>query len=288
MLRKHTCLALAVLLLLLLTGCRRQTPTPSAVEETTEQPPTVTETTPPETTLHTHQWSKWKVRKKPTAKDWGEKYRVCEGSNQEETQQIDKLGTEASGEATQEGTEASTHTHHYNKEVIAPGCEESGSTRWLCDCGDVYWTDRTEPLGHQWSQWQITLQPTQTSEGSQQRVCTRCSQQESQTIPCLEHVHNYEETGSQPATCTADGYTEYTCTSEICSHHVMRKIISATGHSWQTTGDNRYCPNCGTTEPLPTTPSIPEPTPDPKPDPTPSPSTEPTTPDTTEPQAPVS
>lgn len=62
----------------------------------------------------------------------------------------------------------------------------------------------------------------------------------------LIHVHNYKVTASKKATCEADGFKEYKCST--CGH-CYRDDIKATGHnpSPATCTEAKKCKNCGKT-----------------------------------------
>ena len=78
-------------------------------------------------------------------------------------------------------------------------------------------------------------------------VCRYCGREDPNYEP---HEHDYQQTGRLEATCTEDGYIEYTCD---CGDN-YRDTLPATGHSWgewTTTEDGkkvRYCQSCGAEE----------------------------------------
>ncbi len=57
------------------------------------------------------------------------------------------------------------------REVISPTCELGGYTLLTCICGKMKETENTRPLGHSWTSWDVTLVPTQTSQGEIERTC---------------------------------------------------------------------------------------------------------------------
>ncbi len=70
------------------------------------------------------------------------------------------------------------HDLHFTIVVVAPTCEEEGSTTYTCeDCGKTFTTTQSA-LGHSYSKW------TNDGASSHQSVCSRCS--ESATVACTE------------------------------------------------------------------------------------------------------
>ncbi len=60
-------------------------------------------------------------------------------------------------------------------------------------------------------------------------------------------IHEYSGVTTDP-TCTADGYTAYTCAS--CDHSYIGDLVDALGHDWvaATCTAAKYCATCGVTE----------------------------------------
>ena len=78
------------------------------------------------------------------------------------------------------------HTHSYTETVTAPTCTEKGFTTYICDCGETYTGNETDPLGHSWNDGKVTKEPTLDAEGEKLFLCTVCGETKSQTIPKLE------------------------------------------------------------------------------------------------------
>ena len=186
--------------------------------------------------------------------------------------------------------------HKHNAKVTAPTCTQQGYTTHTCYCGDSYVdtyvdaldhekiTDngyaatctkdgRTDgehcercgvvftkqetisKLGHAWDSWETTQNATCSQEGVQRRDCSRCEAYETKKIEKLEH--QYKSIVTAP-TCTAKGYTTYTCGT--CADNYTANEIAALGHSWdagkvttepteENTGIRTYtCKNCGETK----------------------------------------
>ncbi|MDE5777174.1 MAG: Ig-like domain-containing protein, partial [Lachnospiraceae bacterium] len=88
-------------------------------------------------------------------------------------------------------------------------------------------------LGHSWSSWKVTKQPTATAKGMKVRQCTRVGCTENEEVqficnyqyPTAAHVWNSGKVTKQP-TATANGEKTYTC--NVCSA-ARKETIPATG-----------------------------------------------------------
>lgn len=70
-----------------------------------------------------------------------------------------------------------------------PGCLTSGERIFICNNNPTH--IRTEPIpakGHSFGAWEVTVQPTETAPGEQQRVCSACGSKETQSIDPLPAV----------------------------------------------------------------------------------------------------
>ena len=147
--------------------------------------------------------------------------------------------------------------HEYDKVVTDPTCTEKGYTTYTCKkCGDSYTGDYTEPLGHDFGEWETVQEATEDEAGLEKRSCKRCGEEETREIPRKEHEHVYTETVTAP-TCTEKGYTTFTCK---CGNSYVGNYTDALGHDfgeWETvkeateteTGlEKRSCKRCGEKE----------------------------------------
>ena len=176
--------------------------------------------------------------------------------------------SEDTTEPSVEITEPVEHTHSYAQTVTAPGCETEGYTTYTCDCGDTYVGDNVNAIGHSWSQWQTTAEPTEETTGTAERICSVCAANESKVLDKViaGHTHSYSSEISKSATCTTEGIVTYTCscgggytesiaklghdyksavtkptctakgyttyTCSRCNDSYKGKYTSAVGHSW--------------------------------------------------------
>ncbi len=81
---------------------------------------------------------------------------------------------------------------------------------------------------HEWTEWEVTADPTCTEDGEQVRYCEICGEEESETIPAVDHAWSDWQVVTEPA-CEADGEQ-----ARICSNCGAEETqpIAATGHDW--------------------------------------------------------
>ncbi|MBR6916242.1 MAG: hypothetical protein IKN36_07770, partial [Clostridia bacterium] len=190
-----------------------------------------------------HDVAEWTVVSEPTCTESGEQTGVCS-----------RCG------------EVSVFTaplgHDYAPAVTAPTCTDSGYTTYTCSrCGDEYTDDYTDPLGHDFGEWIVTVDPTCGGWGEETRYCSRCDAYETQPVDPLDH--DYVPAVTAP-TCTDQGYTTYTCS--ICGADYTDDYTEPLGHDlgeWIVTTDptctdageeTRYCSRCDAYETQPVDP----------------------------------
>lgn len=159
-----------------------------------------------------------------------------------ETEETTQPTTQPETEPTQEQTEVTEpkptepkpteHTHQYSKTVTPATCTTDGFTTYTCQCGYSYNSNMVPALGHSWLEWVTVKEPTATEPGLKRRSCSVCGTVQEETIEPgtepTEHVHQYTAVVTEP-TCTAEGYTTYTCP---CGHSYVDDKVSAKGHTW--------------------------------------------------------
>lgn len=65
------------------------------------------------------------------------------------------------------------HTHdHAVTQTVEPNCTSGGYSVYVCDCGDSYFGDKTEPLGHSFET--EVVEATHVAGGYTRHTCTRC------------------------------------------------------------------------------------------------------------------
>lgn len=92
---------------------------------------------------------------------------------------------------------------------IAATCVAEGVEKRVCSRCGAEETCNTAVAEHNFSEWVITRAPTCTEPGVQTRVCASCGISETSAIPVTEH--EWEEVFVLPATETAEGKTIYKC-----------------------------------------------------------------------------
>ena len=84
------------------------------------------------------------------------------------------------------------HEHSYSYRTVEATCLEKGFTEYKCECGDIYKDNYTDEKGHQFSEWEVIKEATETEEGLKMRTCS-CGENETEIIAKLEHTHHYVE-----------------------------------------------------------------------------------------------
>ena len=122
-------------------------------------------------------------------------------------------------------------------------------------------------IGHNYGDWIVDKQPTETDEGHKYKECANCGDRIEETIPVVKHEHKVVLKKGNPATCTEDGIKDYYycegCGKKFldkeCKKEVTDKdlVIKATGHNYgdwivdkqptETDEGHKYkeCANCG-------------------------------------------
>ncbi len=185
----------------------------------------------------------------------GVKTFTCQNDNKHTyTEKINKLG-------------------HTEEEIpaVAATCEKTGLTAGVkCSvCDETLTAQETVPaLGHDWTEWKTTKEPTCTEDGEQQQTCNNgCGGINSTTIDATGHdwndtTYNFAADGSSctaqivcnndaehvetatatissavktPATCEEKGTTTYTATFDVAwaeEQNLDVQDIDAINHAW--------------------------------------------------------
>lgn len=144
-------------------------------------------------------------------------------------------------------------------EVRDATCTEQGYSVYTCFCGETENREYIDSLGHIESEWKTINEATVSSEGLKRKSCTRCGETlKEEKIPKIEETHtcSLKKSETVAATCTADGYSVYSCS---CGKTEKRDPVSKLGHNesaWKveieaTTTTNglkrKSCTRCGVT-----------------------------------------
>ncbi|MBQ7871552.1 MAG: S8 family serine peptidase, partial [Oscillospiraceae bacterium] len=168
--------------------------------------------------------------------------------------------------------------HSFEAVVTAPTCTEDGYTTHTCHCGETYVDSYVDALGHEWSEWTVSVEADCLNDGEEIRTCAVCGHsyvtdvtdptghrfgewtvtkeatctekgEEQRTCACGETEtretaklpHSYEATVIEP-TCTEVGYTIHTC---ACGESYKTDWTAPKGHSYVTETVEPTCTESG-------------------------------------------
>ena len=80
---------------------------------------------------------------------------------------------------------------------------------------------------HDWSAWEVAVQPACTEEGIETRACMVYGEKEDRPLAASGHGYT---AAPVPPTCTEEGYAAYSCTR--CGHSYADDYVAAPGHDW--------------------------------------------------------
>ena len=132
--------------------------------------------------------------------------------------------------------------HSYQENITKPAtCKEEGSKTLTCSaCGDTK-TETIPVSEHSLTTYEAKA-PTCTAIGWEEyEVCSKCDYTTYKEL--AKTSHNYNAVVTKP-TCTADGYTTYTCS---CGHTYRGNVTEATGHAEKAVVTSPDCENGGYT-----------------------------------------
>ena len=124
------------------------------------------------------------------------------------------------------------HQHDYTdwETITDPTCTSDGEMIGRCDCGDEISVAITSQ-GHSFNDWITVKHPTCQEEGLKQKKCAHCGVIKEETkIAKIDHT--IVTIPSQDATCTEDGYSEWSYCATCGTTIKEKEIISATEHSY--------------------------------------------------------
>ena len=140
-------------------------------------------------------------------------------------------------------------------EAVAPTCTQEGYTAGV-QCTEclsyVSGHQVVAALGHSWSDWNVTTQPTCTASGQQNRTCGVCGESETQAVAAKGHTMDSGAI-TKPATCTESGIKTYTCAACGVTN---TETLPALGHNYQANGLVYTCTGCGDSYTVPATTSL--------------------------------
>ena len=161
-----------------------------------------------------HDYAVYKITKNPTCTAQGEETSTCTRCTSTKTQSVPRID----------------HTEVTVK-AVAPTCTKQGKTEGKkCSvCDRVIVEQESVPaLGHDYSVYKITKNPTCTAQGEETSTCTRCTSTKTQSVPRIDHT---EVTVKAVApTCTKQGKTAGKKCS-VCDRIIVeQEVVAALGH----------------------------------------------------------
>ena len=129
-------------------------------------------------------------------------------------------------------TEAITKLgHDYKATVTAPTCTAQGYTTHKCSrCSDSYKDTYKDALGHSYS-YAKNVNPTTSAAGSIKGTCSTCGNTKTVDLPKL-NTTDYTRTVSKEATCTETGTYKWTWNTKTYGTFAYTSTIAAKGHSY--------------------------------------------------------
>ena len=149
--------------------------------------------------------------------------------------------------------------------TVEAACETAGTMIYTASVSAELSLDKTAhsttntvsvaALGHEWSGWTVTTEPTCTEAGEENRHCSRCDLTETHELAALGH--DYHDVVTDP-TCMEDGCTTHTCSR--CGDSYIDTQKPALGHDWsewevtttptciESGEESRHCSRCDLTE----------------------------------------
>ncbi len=161
-------------------------------------------------------------------------------------------------------------SHSYERVTKEPTCTEKGYTTSTCTmCGLNNVSDYTEPTGHDWDEGYAVTSSTCEAEGVMEYNCNNCDEKMIKATSANGHAPGAEATCTEPQlcedcgtvlesaighdysaevtepTCTAMGYTTYTC--ENCGDSYIGDYTDKAEHEYSETVTEPTCTSHGFT-----------------------------------------
>ncbi len=169
---------------------------------------------------HNHEFGEWS-EDSATCTEPGARTRTCELCKETETVPTAAIGHDMIDYKDRE-----------------PTCTEIGCVSYsACSRCEYYEGERIDAHGHEMTEWVVSTEATCTNEGFQDRMCTVCTETETQTIKHLGHAM-VKHKDSEP-TCTEEGYSNYKNCSR-CDYFEGEKTDSL-GHAPDENGECSRC-----------------------------------------------
>jgi len=96
-------------------------------------------------------------------------------------------------------------THVYEKQIFPASCVTDGYTIYTCSCGESTYTSYDQiASGHDWNDGEVTVEPTETTEGVLTISCKVCGETKTESIPVLEPSFIYGDVNSDGKVVASD------------------------------------------------------------------------------------
>ncbi len=123
--------------------------------------------------------------------------------------------------------------HVYDHKTTNPTCTAQGYASHTCrTCSYSYKDAYTDATGHSYS-YKATTNPTTSATGVLTGTCSKCSGTTTVTLPKL-NTTDYTKTTTTAATCTATGVDKYTWKTTTYGSFSFNATTAALGHSYTT------------------------------------------------------
>ena len=137
--------------------------------------------------------------------------------------------TDLMNDSTFEG--ATVECSHKNTDVktVVEDCTKGGTSTTTCkDCEEVVKTEEVAPTDHTIEKWTVKTPATCTAEGEEEGTCSVCGQTATRKIDMIPHSFGDYKV-TTPATCTEKGVETSECS--VCGETQTRDI-DALGHDF--------------------------------------------------------
>ena len=158
------------------------------------------------------------------------------------------------------GCFSSNHIHMGDEWLTnEPTCTSHGYKYQKCNkCDYIIKGEILPAVGHNYSEWEVVLEPQLFETGLEQSVCANCGDKFEREIPAI-HIHEIEEVFviDQEATCKSFGKKSYHCIKDNCDYKANITIIQPLSHNLKRIAETEstcvtygkighsYCDLCG-------------------------------------------
>ncbi|MDE5856105.1 MAG: hypothetical protein K2H06_03560 [Anaeroplasmataceae bacterium] len=121
--------------------------------------------------------------------------------------------------------------HQWELVSDSASCTTNGTAVYKCSvCPKT--KEEASLAKHSYGEWVTAKEPTETTPGIKERICSVCKNKETGSIPVIGHVHQYDTdwTIDKEATCTEAGSKSHHCLS--CDDKIDVTTIPAIGHNY--------------------------------------------------------